>query len=292
MRFCDLHTHSIFSDGTSTPEELLTAATAAGLSAIALTDHNTIDGLPHFAAAAEGKNIDTVLGSEFSVNYEGKELHMLGLFISPEYFSQISALMSDMLKIKEKSNIDLVEALGRAGMPMDYDKIRSATPRGSVNRAHIASAMVQKGYVSSVAEAFATYLSPEAGYFKEPERIDVWKMIDVIHSIGAVSVLAHPFLKLNATELVTFLPKAKQAGLDGMECIYSLNNDATTRISIERAERFGLLKSGGSDFHGQRKPDIKIGVGKGDLQVPHDWYLRLKEKAKATSVMLQAEHSR
>ena len=111
--FCDLHTHSIFSDGTSTPQELIDGAIAAHLGAIALTDHNTVQGLPEFMAAADGKNIDIVLGSEFSVNYGEKELHLLGLFIDPKYFPQITDLMASILVRKEKSNIDLIGALGR-----------------------------------------------------------------------------------------------------------------------------------------------------------------------------------
>lgn len=278
---CDLHTHSIFSDGTSTPTELIDLATAAGLSAIALTDHNTTDGLREFASAASGKNIDVSLGCEFSVDYGQKELHLIGLFIDPKHFSTIEELMADLLVRKQLCNIDLVDALNRTGMTIDYYALKAETPDGNVNRAHIAYDMLRRGYVSSVGEAFAKYLDPSAGYYKEPRRIDVWEMIDYIRSIGAVSVLAHPFLKLNEAELATFLPKAKAAGLDGMECIYSLNDDATTRKSIAFAEEFGLLKSGGSDFHGLRKPDIKIGVGKGNLEVPYEWYLKLKEKAKA-----------
>ena len=279
--FCDLHTHSIFSDGTSTPQELIDGAIAAHLGAIALTDHNTVEGLPHILTAASGKNIDVVLGSEFSVNYGDKELHLLGLFISPEYFPQITDLMTSILVRKEHSNAELVEALGRAGIRLDYDAIRASAHGVSVNRAHIASAMVQGGYVSSVAEAFERYLSPKAGFYKEPKSIDVWEMIDVIKSIGAVSVLAHPFLKLSEPDLVTFLGEASKAGLDGMECFYSLHDEAATNTAIKLADEYGLLKSGGSDFHGERKPDIELGVGRGNLQVPYECYLRLREKAKA-----------
>lgn len=277
--FCDLHTHSIFSDGTATPEEVLDAAVDARLGAVALTDHNTVDGLPDFISAASGKNIDIVLGSEFSVDYGERELHLLGLFIDPAYFSQISELMLAALKRKERSNAELVDTLRRVGIRLDYDKIRAATPHGSVNRAHIAMAMIRGGYVSSVGEAFSTYLSVEAGYYKKPRRIDVWEMIDFLRSIGSLSVLAHPFLKLSKTELIVFLGEAKKAGLDGMECIYSLNDDTITRTSIELADEFGLLKSGGSDFHGAPKPDIAVGVGKGDLRVPYEWYERLRERA-------------
>ena len=276
---CDLHTHSIFSDGTATPSEIIDGALAAGLSAIALTDHNTVDGLPNFLVAAHGKPIDIVLGSEFSVDYNGTELHLLGLFIKPDHFDPITEMMQSMMERKEQSNIDLVDALGRAGIRLDYREIKNATPNGKVNRAHIASAMVQKGYVGSVAEAFKTYLSKTAGYYREPTRITVWDMLDYIRSVGAVSVLAHPFLNLSEGELVELLPIAQKRGLVGMECYYSLYDETTTKASLRMAGEFGLLPSGGSDFHGSRKPDIQIGIGKGNLKIPYEWYVALKERA-------------
>lgn len=277
---CDLHIHSIYSDGTSTPHEIIEKSIELGISAIALTDHNTVDGLPFFAEAALGKNIDIVLGAEFSVDYNGKELHLLGLFIKPEHFNKISALMSEVMALKERSNIDLVNALVAAGFDLDYNEIKRNTPNGKTNRAHIATAMMNKGYVSSVNEAFKTYLSKDGIYYKEPKRIDVFEMIDFIKSIGAVSVLAHPFLNLSEDELSSFLPIAKQRGLDGMECYYSLYDDETITASLWLADKFGLLPSGGSDFHGSRKPDIELGIGKGNLKIPYEWYLELKKKSK------------
>lgn len=277
---CDLHAHSVFSDGTYTPEEIIDTAIASGLSAIALTDHNTVDGLPDFIAAAHNKNIEIVLGCEFSVDYNGKELHMLGLFIKPEYFGQITEMMQKLMSLKELSNIDLINSLLAAGLDLDYEEMKSSAPTGRINRAHIAEAMHKRGYVSSIAEAFETYLSKSGGYYKEPPRPTVFEIIDFIRSIGAVSVLAHPFLNLSKEELEHFLPEAKERGLRGMECYYSLYDESTTRLSLQIAEDFGLLQSGGSDFHGSRKPDISLGVGKGNLKIPYEWYLELKGEAK------------
>lgn len=277
---CDLHTHSVFFDGTCTPAEVVDAAVAKGLSAVALTDHNTTDGLSDFINAASGKKIDIVPGAEFSVDYNGKELHMLGLFIEPAYFSQVSALMQAVTACKEQSNVELIESLYRIGIRLDYDEIKGATPSGKVNRAHIATAMMQKGYTATVAEAFETYLSPSAGHYKEPKRLTAWEILDFIRSIDALSVLAHPFLNLSEGDLARFLPEAKKKGLVGMECCYSLYDEAKTQTSLSLANKFGLLKSGGSDFHGTRKPDIEIGVGKGNLNVPYEWYLALKTYTK------------
>lgn len=275
---CDLHTHSVFSDGTCTPEEVIDGAIAAGLSAVALTDHNTVDGLPDFLEAARGKNINIVPGLEFSADYKGTELHILGLFIAPEHFGRVAELMENGAALKEESNIALIEALRRDGYDLNYDEIKASTANGRVNRLHVAVALMQKGYVSTAKEAFASLLSKSGGYYVAPKRPSAQEIIDFISSIGAVSVLAHPFLNLDDGEIVEFLSITR--GLDGMECYYSTYDEATTKRALELAEQFSLLPSGGSDFHGRAKPDINLGVGKGNLQIPYDWYLALKEKAR------------
>ena len=276
MKLCDLHTHSVFSDGTYTPTQLVDAAACAGLSAIALCDHNTVDGLPEFLSAAGGRAIEAIPGVEFSVDYEGKELHLLALYVKESHFSIISERMSDFHKRKAQSNYDLIYALNKAGYEINFEEIHKATPNGKFNRAHIAAELTRKGYVSSIKEAFSTLLAPEHGYYKEPKRPTVWEMLAFIKSIGAVPVLAHPFLNLKENKLLTFLPKAKDQGLVGLECYYPLYNDATTQKSLELANRFSLNPSGGSDFHGSNKPDIQLGIGKGDLRIPYHWATTLK----------------
>lgn len=277
-KLCDLHTHSTFSDGTFTPEEIIDEAVKIGLSAIALCDHNTVDGIPRFLAAAKSKNIEAVPGAEFSVDYNGKELHLLALFIPPNYLSKISDLMFESNQRKEQNNIDLVNKLCENGYILDYDEIKNSTPMGKVNRAHIGAALTKKGYTKSINEAFSTLLSTNAGFYKAPERPTVWQMIDFILSIDAVPVLAHPLLNLSFEELEIFLPLAKQKGLVGIECKYCLYDTATEQLSLNIADRFNLKYSGGSDFHGSIKPDIDLGVGKGDLRIPYEWYLNLKNK--------------
>ena len=275
-KFCDLHAHSVFSDGTLTPAELVDAAINAGLSAIALTDHNAVDGLPDFISAARGKKIDIVPGAEFSAEYNGRELHILGLFISPKHFDTVSDLMEAMNQRKEESNIALVESLGRAGYHLDYDAIKGTTPSGKINRTHIATAMMQKGYIGSIKEGLETLLSKTSGHYKEPQKPSAREILDFIRSIGAVSVLAHPFLHLDEQSLIEFI--SATAGLCGMECYYSAYDEETIAKSICIAERFGLLKSGGSDFHGTTRPEVQIGVGKGNLKIPYEWYLELKSR--------------
>ena len=279
-KVCDLHTHSVFSDGTYTPRELIDAAIKVGLSAVALCDHNTVDGLEEFLSAAEGKNIDPVAGCEFSADLNGVEIHLLGLYIPRKNIHKVSELMRAVKVRKEQSNIDLVHSLNRAGYKIDYDGIKKESPRGNINRAHIAAELTEKGYTKSIDEAFGTLLSPKAGYYHEPERLTVWEILDFLRSIDAVPVLAHPFLNLTEEQLAEFLPRAKNAGLVGMECYYSLYDAETSEKSLKMAETFGLLPSGGSDFHGTNKPDIAPGRGKGNLAVPYEWATALKAYAQ------------
>ena len=273
---CDLHTHSNFSDGTCTPVSLIQAAEHLGLTAIALTDHNTVAGLPDFLAAGQGSAVEAVPGCEFSTDYCGVELHILGLFITPDHYEAVTSLLEKAQREKQQSNIDLVAALNAAGYVLDYAQI-CETCNGQINRAHIAAAMVQKGYFVSMQEAFRGPLSAEHGFYRPPRRIDAYDCIRFIKSIGAVAVMAHPFLSLDEAQLRAFLPKAVEAGLDGMEVAYSKYSPETTRTAFQVADDFGLCYSGGSDFHGDNKPDIALGTGRGNLAIPSKWLEDLKK---------------
>lgn len=277
-KYCDLHTHSIFSDGTYTPQQIIDAALENELAAVALCDHNTTAGLESFIKYAENKKIKAVAGAEISTAYKDKELHIVALCLNPKTFEKIETFVDGARKEKEKSNRSLIAALVKAGFFLDYEALKANTPNGNVNRAVIAKAMVKRGYVQSVAEAFETYLSKEGGLYKEPRRPDVFSAILLIRSLGAAPVLAHPFLDLKEEELKIFLPKAKKAGLLAMEVEYSLFDEAACKLAKKLADEHGLLYSGGSDFHGQIKPDIQIGFGKGNLRIPYE-YLTAIEKA-------------
>ena len=274
---CDLHVHSVFSDGTLTPTQLVEAALRLGLSAVALCDHNAVAGLPEFLAAAEGTGLEAVPGIEISSDYLGGDIHVLGLFIEPQHYGEIIDLLEDFRKRKELSCIRLIEALGAAGYHLDYQDIKAKTPNGQVNRAHIAAALMEAGYTSSVKEGFKTLLAPQHGYYWPPKRISAYEAIRFIKSIGAVAVLAHPFLNLNEEELREFLPEAVASGLDGMETMYSKYSEEETALATAIADEFGLKKSGGSDFHGENKPDISMGCGKGNLCIPLKILESLKE---------------
>ncbi len=275
-KLCDLHTHSIYSDGTFTPTEIIEAASQIGLSAVALSDHDSIEGLPEFLAAAKNKNIEAIPGIELSVDFEGIELHLLGLYIPKKSFAQVSELMLSVNKNKEISNINLVSSLNKAGYIIDYPSIKEKATNGKVYRSHIAAELVEKGYVNSIKEALDTLLAPKHGHYKKPETATALEMIDFILDIDAVPVLAHPFLNLSEEKLRDFLPVAKKRGLAGMECFYPLYNEITTKKAIALADANHLKYSGGSDFHGANKPDISLGYGKGNLKIPYTFATGLK----------------
>ena len=278
MKTCDLHTHSVFSDGTFTPAELIQEALDRGLSALALTDHNTITGLDEFIAAADGKSLDIVPGVEFTTAYQGTELHILGLFIRPESFKAVNEYINEAVILKEESNYRLIKRLRDRGYSISYVEVLEGS-KGHVNRANIAAVLVRKGYLSSIKEGFDTILSKSYGLYEPPERLSTLKTIEFIRSIGSVAVWAHPYIHMTFEQADAFLPHAIQSGLQGMETMYTMYDAETTAKAREVSRRFGLLESGGSDFHGANKPHIALGKGENNLCIPYEFYEKLRALA-------------
>lgn len=276
-RFCDLHTHSHYSDGTFSPEEILVEAEKLGLSAVALTDHNTVDGLPEFLAAAGNRSLEAVAGVEISTAYEDLELHIVGLFLKPGTFGAVTDFLAEFNRKKEESNRTLIRNLSRAGYVLDYDEICRSHPEGTVNRAVIAGVLLEKGYVPSIDAAFKGLLHKKGGYYIPPERLSAFDAISFLRSVGAVPVLAHSFLNLKTEEALRhFLSEAVPRGLSAMETMYSSYTPEVTETARRIAREYGLLESGGSDFHGRTKPHIALGTGKGSLAVPSSFADGLK----------------
>ncbi len=275
-QFCDLHTHSNHSDGTFTPEELIAEAERVGLSAIALTDHNTVSGLPQFLEAARGSGVEAIPGIEISTDYGDRELHILGLFIDEMHYDAITKLLVPLFENKEQSNVALMRSLAEAGYDITYEEVAARIPDGQFNRSHVGEVLTEKGYTPSIAEAFRTVLSKDGGLYRQPKRLPVFEIISFLRSIGAVPVLAHPFLSLTEEELRPFLREAVKHGLCGMETVYSTYDEETARLAASIAEEYGLKHSGGSDFHGGRKPDIAMGTGRGNLCIPVEFVEELR----------------
>ena len=285
MKICDLHTHSNYSDGSLPPAKLVRMAENKGLSALALTDHNTAAGLPEFMKAGESSKVITVAGCEFSTEYtlcadDGEsrvqELHIVGLFFDESVWGSVEEYVSEHMKNKKISNQNMIKRLQDAGYDITYDEVSAITDAGEFNRAHIARILCRKGYIERPADAFEELLKEGCGFYIPPKRPDVFETIKFIKKNGAVSVLAHPFLELSADELRCFLRAAKPAGLDAIETNYSKFDDEMIKQACAIAGEMGLARSGGSDFHGDAKPDVEMGTGRGSLEVPFDYYEDLR----------------
>ena len=277
---CDLHTHSVFSDGTDTPTQLAAKAKEQNL-IVALTDHNTAAGLPEFMDAARKAGITAVPGVEFSTEHDGTELHLLGLFVLPEHYAAVEEMVMKQHALKELTNRKLVERLNQAGYRIDFENVKRRHPDGHPNRAHVAAELLEQGCVSSIQEAFDTLLGDHCGFYEQPAQLPLMDVIRNLRKMGVLPVLAHPLQDLTAEALRQLLPTAKEAGLLGMETMHSAYSPDTIRTAEEIAAEFRLLPSGGSDFHGSVKPDVALGTGKGPLSIPPEVYFHLLEAWKA-----------
>ena len=232
---CDLHTHSVFSDGTYTPGEIVAEAKRLGL-IVALTDHNTAAGLPEFMEAAQTMGVVAVPGVEFSTEYKGRELHLLGLFILPEHYAAVERMAKEQHILKEISNMELVERLNEAGYHIDYAKVKGRNPTGNANRAHVAAELLEHGYVSSINEAFETILGKDGGFYEPPSRLQLADVIKDLRRIGVIPVLAHPLQELTVAELEELLPAAIEVGLMGMETMHSSYTPEMIELAEEMAK--------------------------------------------------------
>lgn len=264
----DLHTHSTISDGTEPPEVVIANAAAIGLTAIALTDHDTLEHLPAAQAAADTHGIRLIPGCEISCTSGGPgELHVLAYFIEPggpldDYMHQLQAARNARMAAT-------VERLNELGLDITIDEVTAIAGHGVVGRPHIALALMEHGYVNSVDEAFERYLGNGKPAFVKIERLDAAAAFDLIHASGGIAVIAHPYsLRLGHASLDAFIGELTAAGLDGLECEYSRYSRADRDRLLELADRHGLVPTGGSDYHGAIKPDIALGTGTGDLAVP------------------------
>jgi len=267
MKYCDLHNHSIFSDGSNTPRELILHARSLGIDAIALTDHNTIEGLLEFDKAAKELNFNAVLGSELTCEFKGKEVHMLCMFIDLNHTQGITKFIKAIRMSKRGRNIELAERLSADGYNIDLFALERRFGN-NVNRAHFGVVLTEMGVTSSVSEAFATILAEGGKYYTGSPRPDAIKTITDILSWGCVPVMAHPLISLSKEELEEFLPLAAKAGLVGAEAYYSKFTDEETKYIESLCNTYGILKSGGSDYHGSIKPDVQMGMAR----VPYSCY--------------------
>lgn len=276
----DLHTHSTASDGTLTPTELMRAAKAAGLSAIALTDHDTFDGLPEARAEAQRQGVELVPGCELSLDYGGRPTHLLALFVD-ERPGHVVHELTRVRKARAVRNLTMLEKLRSVGVHLKLAEVeRHAT--GVVGRPHMAQAMLAQGVVRSFDEAFARFLGSGGLAYVPKAKLTPKEAINAIHADGGLAVLAHPYLlSQQQRQIEAMLVELAALGLDGVEVYYTEHSDKYTMVMAELAQRLGLLMSGGSDFHGAVKPGVALGKGRGGLFVRGELLERMQETLRA-----------
>lgn len=268
MSAIDLHTHSTASDGTLTPVELVRAAKEAGLTAIALTDHDTMDGLPDALETGVKTGVEVVPGCELSVHSDVGVLHVVGLWVDP-YSERLKRVFDEVRSMRIERNVAVVKKLQQLGFDISMEEVQGQAA-GTIGRPHMARIMLQKGYVKSYDEAFNDYLGKKGKAYFPKNNISAEEAFELLHSTAATPVLAHPFLLSRDDDVLDReVGRLKEMGLQGIEVYYSSHTiDMTDRIK-RLARKYDLQPSGGSDFHGSVKPDIQLGKGAGKLFVHH-----------------------
>ncbi|MGH8872700.1 MAG: PHP domain-containing protein [Acidimicrobiia bacterium] len=263
----DLHTHSTASDGSETPSALVERAVARGLATLALTDHDTLEGIEE-ARKAAGTDLELIPGTELSLDHDGG-MHLVVLWLEPGP-GPLQDRLASLQDGRNVRNAAIVELLRELGMPVTIDEIAEESGPGSVGRPHIAAVMMRKGYVQSVSEAFDHWLGAGRPAYAGRPRLSPEEAIDLAAASGGVPVLAHPHtLGINrAEEMADLLTRLRSAGLVGLEALCAGYRRHEREGYADLARRFGLVASGGSDYHGRYKPDLELGIGYGDLMVP------------------------
>ena len=279
MSRLDLHLHTTHSDGSLSPAEVLQLAHKAHVTALAITDHDIVSGIPDAIAVGAELGIEIIPGVEISSCVGTSELHILGYCINwqdPELIRRLASLRES----RHTRNPQIIERLRALGLDVTYEEVRDLAGTDSVGRPHIARLLMNKQYVTSAKDAFDRYLAEGRPAYVARELPLPADAIAWIRAAGGVAVLAHPtWAKVSGEGLTALLTTLKADGLGGIEVHYSTHTKRQTTEYLDLAKRLTLLVTGGSDFHGITKPDIDVGLGRGDLNVPEKLLDPLKKAA-------------
>jgi hypothetical protein len=280
MARLDLHLHTTHSDGSLPPAAVLELAHKAGVTALAITDHDITDGIPEALQAGARLGIEVIPGVEISSRLGASELHILGYFLEWQD-PTLNRRMARLRESRHRRNPLIIEKLNALGLDLTYDEVRTLAGTESVGRPHIARVLMDKRYVRDAKEAFDRYLAEGKPAYVPRELPEPAEAIAWIREARGIAVLAHPtWVKLNGEGLFKLCERLKTAGLGGIEVHYSTHSPKQTAEFLDIARRLDLLVTGGSDFHGVTKPDIDVGVGRGGLTVPAKLLEPLKRAAK------------
>ena len=274
----DLHTHSSVSDGSDPPERIPELAAAAGCRAVALTDHDRLDGIPTARASARQAGVELVEGCELSCRTPWGEAHLLAYFVEADG-GPLQVLLEQLQRSRDRRNEQLAQRFAELGLPVTLEEMEEEAGGTGVGRPHAAAVLVRKGVVASISEAFDLWLGDGKPAHVERERPDVGDVGRATSESGGVLVLAHPLsLELEPEGLDQAVAELAALGLVGLEAIYGNYSLEERRELCALAARRGLVATGGSDYHGEYKPDLRVGVGRGDLAVPDSVLEQLRER--------------
>lgn len=246
--FADLHLHTHFSDGTWSPEELAGEAHRQGLAALALTDHDTVEGCARAAAACARHGIEFVPGTELTAEHEGLEVHVLGYYVDPAH-PRLTRELAVFQRVRQERIREMVARLNERGVGLHAEAVFALANCRSPGRPHVARALVQSGFCGTLDEAFERFLKKHRPAWVPKHKISARQAIELIHAAGGLAVMAHPGLNHHDR----LIPILVEAGLDGLECWHSKHSEALAAHYLELARRHGLLVTGGSDCHGTSK---------------------------------------
>lgn len=267
MRYVDLHVHSNASDGTLTPSEVVHLALQKNLAAIALSDHDTVNGVPEAISAAEGTTLEVVPATELSCYYQNVEIHILGLFV--DYTdAAFQVKLEELEQARMQRNLDMIALFQRDGIPITPEELQAGNPKSVITRAHFARVLVEKGYCKDKNAAFDRYVGVGCPYYLPKPQITPELSLPLITKAGGIPILAHPMLyKLGYRQVEELIQYLIPLGLKGIEAYHSSNNISQSDKLRSLALKYHLVVSGGSDFHGANKPDIELGTGRGGLRI-------------------------
>ena len=273
----DLHIHTTASDGTMTPARMVFHAAGSGLKAVAITDHDTVDGVSEAIAAGKEAGIEVVPGVEIGVDYPG-EMHILGYYIDHKN-SGLARGLSCLCRYREERNPMMIEKLRELGFDITLEEVAGIAGGNVIGRPHFAALLTRKGYTADNREAFDRYLGAGKPAYVKKDRLSPQDGIKMIIEAGGIPVLAHPrYLRIREDHsLKELIHELRGFGLKGIEVFYPEHTPEETERFYQLASATGLLVTGGTDFHGTNKPGLKIGTGPGDLRVRYSLLEKLKK---------------
>jgi len=264
----DLHTHSTFSDGSLTPEQLAELAAKTGLTAVALTDHDSTNGVLRFVAACETQGVRGIPGVEISADVKTGTMHILGYFVDPTQ-TGLEETLCQIRNGRQVRNQEILAKLNKLGLELTWNEVAALAGEEVVGRPHFAQAMLARGYVSKREAAFDKYLGKGKPAYADRFRLSPADSIAAIRGAGGIAVLSHPStLELDKGALRKCVVELKECGLKGVEVYYSEHSAEQVSDYLALVDDLGLVATGGSDFHGESNPAIRLGVGFGSLSVP------------------------